>query len=156
MAAVTNVSNDLVWLLTRNSNSFLVKGRGADRPQLSRDPLNLQNQHSYKYAGYANSKAIGVQGTENGGVTVTTKKTSAPQQPAKTFVNVNYGPKTSTRKIYKGVADVTAKNNYRGDIREDAVTRVSAIRRSQKPKKETPARKPRGAQAKKAAAEKSE
>lgn len=43
-------------------------------------------------------QAIGVQGTENGGVTVTTKKTSAPQQPAKTFVNVNYGPKTSTRK----------------------------------------------------------
>ena len=53
-------------------------------------------------------------------------------------------------RIYKGVANKTAKNNYRADVRENAVARVSAIRQTQKPKKETPARKPRGAQAKKA------
>lgn len=58
-------------------------------------------------------------------------------------------------RIYKGVADFTAKNGYRGDIREDAVSRVSAIRRSQKAKKDSPAQKLRGKQAKKAA-EKSE
>ena len=58
-------------------------------------------------------------------------------------------------RIYKGVADFTAKNGYRGDIRENAVSRVSAIRRSQKAKKDSPAQKLRGKQAKKAA-EKSE
>lgn len=54
-------------------------------------------------------------------------------------------------RIYKGVADQTAKNGYRADLREEAVARVSAIRRSQKPKKETPAQKPRGAKARQAA-----
>lgn len=58
-------------------------------------------------------------------------------------------------RIYKGVAAATAKNGYRGDIREDAVARVSAIRRSQRAKKDAPAQKLRGKKAKKAA-EKSE
>lgn len=58
-------------------------------------------------------------------------------------------------RVYKGVADFTAKSGYRGDIREDAVARVSAIRRSQQAKKDAPAQKLRGKQAKKAA-EKSE
>lgn len=60
------------------------------------------------------------------------------------------------RRIYKGVADRSAKNGYRADIREDAVARVSAIRRAQKAKKETPARKLRGVQARKAALKESE
>ncbi|RAK96431.1 60S ribosomal protein L28 [Aspergillus ibericus CBS 121593] len=146
----TNVSSDLIWQLTRTQNAFLVKRNSGGGSQFSRDPLNLQNKHSFKYAGYANTKAVGVQATENGGVVVITKKPSNPQQPAKNVVSVTYGPNASTRKIYKGVADKTAKNGYRADVREDAVARVSAIRRSQKPKKETPSQKPRGAQARKA------
>ncbi|KAB8237853.1 hypothetical protein ETB97_012898 [Aspergillus alliaceus] len=150
-----NVSSDLVWQLTRNQNAFLVKRNSGGGSQFSRDPLNLQNKHSFKYAGYANTKAIGVQPTENGGVTVITKKTGNVQQPTKNIVRVSFGPKASTRKIYKGVADKTAKNGYRADLREDAVARVSAIRRSQKPKKDTPPQKLRGAQARKAAEQES-
>ncbi|KAJ5231310.1 60S ribosomal protein L28e [Penicillium citrinum] len=150
MAAQTNVSNDLVWQITRNQNSFLVRRNTGGGSQFSRDPLNLVNKHSFKYAGYANTKAIGVQGTENGGVSVTTKKPSNPNQPGKNFVTVNYGPNTATRKVYKGVADKTAQNGYRADLREEAVARVSAVRRSQKAKKDTPAQKPRGAKARQA------
>ncbi|KUM55680.1 hypothetical protein PENPOL_c022G01312 [Penicillium polonicum] len=137
----SNISNDLVWQITRNQNSFLVNRNSGGGFQFSRDPLNLLNKHSYK--------AVGVQATENG-VAVTTKKPSNPQQPAQNVVTVTYGPSTSTRKIYKGVADKTAKNNYRADLREEAVARVSAVRRSQLPKKDTPAQKPRGAKARKA------
>jgi large subunit ribosomal protein L28e len=57
-------------------------------------------------------------------------------------------------RIYKGVASKTAQHGYRADVREEAVARVSALRRSQQPKKDTPASKPRGAR--KAAAEASE
>jgi large subunit ribosomal protein L28e len=53
-------------------------------------------------------------------------------------------------RIYKGVADRTAKNGYRADIREEAVARVSAVRRSQLPKKDAPAKKARGSKARKA------
>ncbi|GES63351.1 60S ribosomal protein L28 [Aspergillus terreus] len=152
----TNVSSDLIWQITRTQNAYLVKRNSGGGSQFSRDPLNLQNKHSFKYAGYANTKAVGVQATENGGVAVLSKKPGNPQQPGKNLVTVTYGPSTGTRKIYKGVADKTAKNGYRADLREDAVARVSAIRRSQKVKKATPARKPRGAQARKAAEKDSE
>lgn len=53
--------------------------------------------------------------------------------------------------IYKNVADKTAKSGYRADVREEAIARVSAVRRSQRPKKETPPKKLRGTAAKKAA-----
>ncbi|KAL4877646.1 ribosomal L28e protein family-domain-containing protein [Aspergillus karnatakaensis] len=147
----SNVSNDLIWQLTRNQNAYLVKRNSGGGSQFSRDPLNVLNKHSFKYAGYSNTKAVGVQATENGGVVTITKKPGTAQQPAKSISTVSYGPGASTRKIYKGVADKTAKGGYRADLRQDAVARVSAIRRSQKPKRDTPARKPRGAQTRKAA-----
>ncbi|KGO63669.1 Ribosomal protein L28e [Penicillium italicum] len=145
----SNISNDLVWQITRNQNSFLVNRNSGGGFQFSRDPLNLLNKHSYK--------AVGIQATENG-VAVITKKPSNPQQPGQNLVTVTYGPSTSTRnadhyllfRIYKGVADKTAKNSYRADLREEAVARVSAVRRSQLPKKDAPAQKLRGSKARKA------
>lgn len=53
---------------------------------------------------------------------------------------------------YKAVANKTAKSNYRGDLREAAVQRVSAIRRTQRIVKADPEPKLRGNKAKKAAA----
>lgn len=52
---------------------------------------------------------------------------------------------------YKAVANQTAKNGYRPDLREAAVSRVSAIRQSQLPVKPEPEPKVRGNKAKKAA-----
>lgn len=147
----TNVSADLVWQITRGQNAFLVQRNNAGGVRFSRDTLNPLNIHSRKYAGYANDKALGLQPSENGGVTLIAKNASNTNQPAKTIRTVTYGPNTSNRKIYKSVASSTAKNGYRADLREVAVARVSAIRRSQQPKKDTPAPKLRGAKAKAAA-----
>ena len=58
-------------------------------------------------------------------------------------------------RAYKSVANQTAKNGYRADLREAAVQRVSAIRQSQRPVKPEPEPKLRGNKAKKAAAESS-
>jgi large subunit ribosomal protein L28e len=44
----------------------------------------------------------------------------------------------------------TAKQGYRADLRQEAVARASAIRESQRPKKENPEPKLRGSKAKKA------
>ncbi len=46
------MSDALLWELTKKQNSFLVKRNGV---QLSRDPLNVANVHSFKYSG-VNSK----------------------------------------------------------------------------------------------------
>jgi large subunit ribosomal protein L28e len=57
-------------------------------------------------------------------------------------------------RTYLGISNNVAKSGYRGDLRSAAVARASAIRKSQRPVKESPEKKLRGAKAKKAAAEK--
>lgn len=60
----------------------------------------------------------------------------------------------SLDRTYKGVANQVAKAGYRADLRQAAVARASAIRRSQRVAKPEPAKKLRGNAAKKAAAAK--
>ena len=52
-------------------------------------------------------------------------------------------------RIYKNVADAVGKKSYRGDLNNAAVARASAIKNSQRPKKDTPEKKPRGGKARK-------
>jgi hypothetical protein len=59
-------------------------------------------------------------------------------------------------RTYKGIASSTAKFGYRSDLRAEAVSRASALRQAQRPKKDAPEKKIRGVKAKKAAAEKDE
>lgn len=59
-------------------------------------------------------------------------------------------------RTYKGIVSSTAKSGYRADLRAEAVSRASAIRLSQTPKKDAPEKKLRGSKAKKAEAEKDE
>jgi len=58
--------------------------------------------------------------------------------------------KICSDRIYKGIANYTAKNNYRPDLRGPAISRASAIQGSQRAKKETPEKKLRGSKAKNA------
>jgi large subunit ribosomal protein L28e len=53
-------------------------------------------------------------------------------------------------RTYGGVIKATADRDYRTDLRKEAVARASAIRKSQKPVKESKPTKPRGAKARKA------
>ncbi|KAI4869513.1 ribosomal protein L28e [Hypoxylon rubiginosum] len=154
MAPTTSnlVSADLAWEIVRNNNAYLVKRKESGGIQFSRDPLNLLNENSRKYAGFVNEKAVGIQPAEKGGVKIITKKESAALKPAKSTVEVTHSGGQATKKIYKTVASQTAKTGYRADLREAAIARVSAVRKSQKDPKPTPESKPRGAKAKKAAA----
>ncbi|KAL2189025.1 ribosomal protein L28e [Thermothelomyces heterothallicus CBS 203.75] len=148
---MSNVSADLIWEVSRLQNSYLVKTKTG---QFSRDPLNLTNLHSRKYAGFANDKAIGISPNEKGGVKVISKKPAAANKPASSLYAVTYGGNKTARKTYRAVANQAAKNGYRPDLRAAAVARASAIRRSQRPVKPEPERKLRGNAAKKAAAAK--
>ncbi|KAK2848528.1 hypothetical protein FQN49_005631 [Arthroderma sp. PD_2] len=150
-SARPNVSDDLVWGIARSQNAYLVKQSTGGGVQFSRDPLNLVNKHSRKYAGFVNSKAIGIQAGENGGVAVTTKKPGNSNQPASNTVTATHGSGSANRKVYKGVANRAVSGGYRADLRPEAVLRASAIRKSQRPKKDSPEKKLRGAKARKAA-----
>ncbi|KIV91068.1 hypothetical protein PV10_05653 [Exophiala mesophila] len=150
MSTPTNVSADLIWEVVRNNNAYLVKRNSSGGSQFSRDPFNLTNTHSRTQAGFVNDKAVSVQPTENGGVTVQTKKSGKANKPASHYNTHTYGKTTSNRKLYKNIADAVGKNSYRSDLNKSAVARASAIKDSQRVKKDTPASKPRGAKARKA------
>lgn len=55
-------------------------------------------------------------------------------------------------RTYKNIANQAAKSGYRADLRAAAVSRASAIRRSQRAVKPEPEKKLRGNAAKRAAA----
>ncbi|KAK3068049.1 hypothetical protein LTR53_014681 [Teratosphaeriaceae sp. CCFEE 6253] len=62
---IENLSSDLIWECTRKQNAFLVKRKQGGGAQFSRDPFNLVNKHSRKYAGYCNAQAIGIKADDN-------------------------------------------------------------------------------------------
>ncbi|KAL1872784.1 hypothetical protein VTK73DRAFT_1334 [Phialemonium thermophilum] len=150
--SLANSSSDLIWEIVRSQNAYLVKSKSAGGVQFSRDPYNLTNKHSRKYAGFVNDKAVGILPGENGTVKVVSKRAAYPQQPAKRQQVVTYGPQKSNRSLYKAVVNQVAKSGYRPDLRREAVARASAIRHSQRPVKPAPEKKLRGNAAKKAAA----
>ncbi|KAI9718993.1 MAG: hypothetical protein M1828_006369 [Chrysothrix sp. TS-e1954] len=147
---MSNVSADLIWSICNGQNSYLCKRRTSGGVQFSRDPLNLTNKHSRKYEGFVNDQAIGVQQADNA-VKLVTKKSSHNHKPASSRATTAYGSNTSSRKIYRSVAGSTAKRGYRADLRQEAIARASAIKDSQRKKKDAPEKKVRGAKARKAA-----
>lgn len=50
-------------------------------------------------------------------------------------------------RVYKNIINSTVQRHYRADLQKEAVTRASAIKRSQKPVKAQKASKPRGKKA---------
>merc|ERR1711925_42425 len=134
----SQVSSDLIWEIVGAQNAFLVKRAQSGGVRFSRDPMNLVNKHSRKHAGLVNEKQ---------------KHT---QKPGAAAHKTTFGGNKTTRKTYKAIVSSTAKSGYRPDLRAPAVARASAIRFSQRPKKDTPEAKVRGAKAKKAAAAKDE
>ncbi|KAL8660393.1 MAG: hypothetical protein Q9202_006594 [Teloschistes flavicans] len=148
MADHTVVSSDLIWEICRSNNAYLVKRRSGGGSQFSKDPLNLTNQHSRKYDGFVNTKAVGVQPAEKGGVTLITKRKKHQNRPLANKHVVTWPSSRPGPKIYKGIVNYTAKQNYRADLRQEAVARASAIRQAARDKKGKPEKKARGAKAK--------
>ncbi|KAJ9495066.1 hypothetical protein LTR99_001394 [Exophiala xenobiotica] len=147
MSERSNISSDLIWEVVRSNNAYLVKRSSAGGVQFSRDPFNLTSKHSRKHEGFVNDKAVSIQPNEKGGVTLMTKKSGKSNTPKASYNSHPYSKTTSNRKIYKNIADSVGKKSYRGDLNEVAVARASAIKNSQRPKKDTPEKKPRGVKA---------
>lgn len=116
-------------------------------------------------------KAVGIHLSKNEGIVLITKKTKHRNRPASNKNEVLWssnksGPKSVFHldllltllhllslfnRIYKGIANYTAKQGYRADLRQEAIARASTIRQSQRPKKDAREKKVRGAKAKDAA-----
>merc|ERR1712080_132460 len=116
-------SSDVIWHITRNNNSFLVKRNGL---QLSSDPNNLTSKNSFKFSGLANANAVGIT-DESKGITFTTKNAKRQRQPARNLVSVEL--KKDFRKVAKTIKKAT--ENYRKDLSQPALARWYKIWKSQ-------------------------
>merc|ERR1712139_516021 len=90
--SMSAASSDVIWQVTRNNNSFLVKRNFL---QLSSDPNNLMGKNSFKFSGIANAEAVGIT-DDTKGVTFTKKNAKRQRQPARNLVEANL-KKTSAR-----------------------------------------------------------
>lgn len=134
------MSSDLVWLLTRSSNSFLVK-RGHS--VLSKEPGNLTGAHSLKASGLASDKPVIVTaGPGNKGVTVSLRKTkkvpASKVSKAYQTVTLTKGPR-SVAKSVRGLVKA-----YRADLVPMALARAGRLLQAQAPVKPRAAKKTRG------------
>ncbi|CAG8608461.1 4786_t:CDS:2 [Paraglomus brasilianum] len=131
---------DLIWLITKNRSSFLLKRNGI---QLSAERNNLTNLNSFKYSGIANKKAIGVTGARGGkGIVISTKKNKVSERkPADKIHTVTL--RRGVRRAAKSFTNSFTRAYYRPDLRKETLARISAIYESQKPIKQHAAKEGR-------------
>ncbi|KAJ3289408.1 ribosomal protein L28e [Rhizoclosmatium globosum] len=140
------MSADLAWLLTRDTSSFLVKRKGNTAIQLSRDPANLTNVHSFKYSGLTD-RPVYIASAGAKGVTVAVKKADHDNKPGKAL-----STKTIAHTGRRGVSNQVNKivKAYRADLVKAALGRASRLIDAQAEGKKAPVKKLRGKKAIKA------
>lgn len=82
---------------------------------------------------------------QDSGIIVKTKNPENINKPASAINATTFKTTYPIRKTYTKIVDDTTKKGYRSDLRAEAVARASAIKFSQRAKKDAPARKVRGA-----------
>jgi len=118
-------SSDLIWQITRNNSSFLVKRNGL---QMSAEPNNLMGKNSFKFSGIANANAVGIT-EEAKGITFSKKNSKRQRQPARNNVSVEL--KSGFRKVARSIKAATEGCNYRKDLTKPALARWYKIWKAQ-------------------------
>nr|ACH48186.1 60S ribosomal protein L28 [Cyriopagopus schmidti] len=125
------MSTDLQWMVIRNCSSHLVKKRNIKK-YFSRDPLNMKNIHSPRFAGVIHKKALNIEPhSSKPGVVLVYKKRKYQKKPAKNIARV---PLTKgARRTMTSIKRFINSNFYRKDLKMVALRRASAILKSQRP-----------------------
>ncbi|XXG45942.1 hypothetical protein AAC387_Pa02g0897 [Persea americana] len=128
---MATLPGDLIWEIVKKNNSFLVKefGNSTAMVQFSKESNNLYNVNSFKHSGLANKKTVSIQaGGKDLSVVLSTTKTKKQNQPANLYHRSVM--KKEFRRMSKAVVNQVADNYYRPDLKDAALARLSAIRRS--------------------------
>merc|ERR1712205_97485 len=121
-----SASSDLLWALTKKNNAFLVKRNGL---QLTSEPNNLMNKHSFKYSGLANQEAVGIEDNTRG-ITLKLKNKKNSQAPKRNIVAVDL--KKGFRSVAASIKNKTEGKFYRKDLSKAALARWYKVWKSQK------------------------
>merc|ERR1711904_12823 len=114
-----SASSDLLWALTKKQNAFLVKRNGL---QLTSEPNNLMNKHSFKYSGLANLETVGIEDNTRGCTLKLKNKRNV----------VSVDLKKDFRKVAATIRNKTEGKFYRKDLSQPALARWYKIWKSQK------------------------
>merc|ERR1711861_127838 len=120
-----SASSDLLWALTKKQNAFLVKRNGL---QLTSEPNNLMNKHSFKYSGLANVEAVGIEDNTRG-ITLKMKNKKNSSNPKRNVVSVDL--KKDFRKVATTIRNKTEGKFYRQDLSKPALARWYKVWKSQ-------------------------
>eukprot|EP00249_Psilotum_nudum_P036317 c6795_g1_i1 orf=274-726(-) len=128
---MAGVSSDLIWLLVKRNNRYLVKRNGNSNAsiQFSTEPNNLYNLNTFKYSGLANKKTVSIAAAGEGlSVVLGTTKTKKTNKPAD---SINRSVlKRDFRRMAKAVVNQVADNGYRPDLKNAALARLTAVHKS--------------------------
>merc|ERR1712080_82994 len=111
---------------TRKTNCFLAKRNGL---QLTSEPNNLMNKHSFKYSGLANHETVGIEDNTRG-ITLKLKNKKNGQAPKRNIVAVDL--KKGFRSVASSIKNKTEGKFYRKDLSKAALARWYKIWKSQK------------------------
>merc|ERR1712070_41269 len=120
-----SASSDLLWALTKKQNAFLVKRNGL---QLTSEPNNLMNKHSFKYSGLANLESVGIEDNTRG-ITLKLKNKKNAANPKRNIVAADL--KKDFRKVAKTIKNKTEGKFYRKDLCKPALARWYKVWKSQ-------------------------
>ncbi|ODV60581.1 ribosomal protein L28e [Ascoidea rubescens DSM 1968] len=127
--AYSNVSNDLIWEITKNQSAFLVK-RGNFT--FSKDPLNVTNKNSRTSSGLANDKAVGVSEVDDR-ITLKTRTQKSSNKPSQSVYTQSFKSGKSSRRVALAVSNTV--KGYREDLRVVAVKKASQYSRAKTQRK---------------------
>merc|ERR1711908_132177 len=120
-----SASSDLLWALTKKQNAFLVKRNGL---QLTSEPNNLMNKHSFKYSGLANLETVGIEDNTRG-ITLKLKNKKNAANPKRNVLSVDL--KKDFRKVAQTIKNKTEGKFYRKDLSKPALARWYKVWKSQ-------------------------
>lgn len=127
---MVQVSDSLVWELTKKNTCFLKKKNGKTKRSgtvtFSVEKGNAKSLNLFKYSGLANSKACDVVFSgENGAVLVTKTASKAHTKPSKgkvqTPVNKDF------RRVENVIEKQTVSNYYRADLKDAVMAKWTKV-----------------------------
>ena len=121
-------ADSLVWECIKNNNSFLKKVNGHSKRsgtmRFSVEKGNLRSLSSFKHSGLANSKAVGIECTDDNTAVLSLKTAS---KSGSTVAVQDIPINKSFKKVVKTIESKTLSNYYRPDLRRDALAKFSKV-----------------------------
>ena len=120
--------DSLVWECVKNNNSFMKKVNGKSKRsgtmRFSVEKGNLRSLSSFKHSGIANSKAVGIDTTDDNTAVLSLKTAS---KSGSTVAVQEIPINKSFKKVVKSIESKTVSNYYRPDLRCDALAKFSKV-----------------------------